>query len=187
MALYDGGERERQGILAVADLMLVAARTAPKSGGRDDIVTAMATSPETEALAAEIERIAAEEKDAAWLKPVALVRSAVAIVLIGVRGTKAYVCNCGACGYAGCADFAAAAKRAGRDYDGPNCIFKIMDLGVALGSAVKTAGLLNADNRLYYRIGKAARRLGYLPEASVIIGIPLSATGKNPNFDRERG
>ena len=39
---------------------------------------------------------------------------------------------------------------------------------------------------LYYRIGTAARRLRYMPEASIIIGIPLSATGKNPNFDREK-
>lgn len=187
MPIYDGSERERQGILAAADLMLVAARTAPKSGGRDDILTALVTGEEAEALAVEIEKIAAEQNDATWLKPVALTRGATAIVLIGVRGTKSYVCNCGACGYASCADFTAADKRAGRDYDGPNCIFKIMDLGVALGSAVKTAGLLNADNRLYYRIGKAARRLRYLPEASVLIGIPLSATGKNPNFDREKG
>lgn len=186
MPIFDGTKRERRGIMAAADLMLVAARTAPKSGGRDDIVTALVTGPETEALAEELERIAAEQNDAAWLKPVGLVRSATAIVLIGVRGTKSYVCNCGACGYASCADFAAAPTRAGRDYDGPNCIFKVMDLGVALGSAVKTAGLLNADNRLYYRIGKAARRLRCLPEASVIIGIPLSASGKNPNFDRER-
>jgi uncharacterized ferredoxin-like protein len=185
MPIIDGMEREREGILAVADLMLVAARTAPKSGGRDDIVTALATGPEAAALAAEIEKIAAERKEPAWLKPVALVRAAAAIVLIGVRGTKSYVCNCGACGYASCADFTAAEKRAGRDYDGPNCIFKTLDMGVALGSAVKTAGLLNADNRLYYRIGAAARRLRYLPEASILIGIPLSATGKNPNFDRE--
>ncbi|MBE0557121.1 MAG: ferredoxin domain-containing protein, partial [Proteobacteria bacterium] len=53
-------------------------------------------------------------------------------------------------------------------------------------SAVKIASILNADNRIYYRIGAAVRRLRYLPEASVIMGIPLSATGKNPHFDRER-
>ncbi|MBN2439545.1 MAG: hypothetical protein JXL20_13215, partial [Deltaproteobacteria bacterium] len=140
MPLIDGTQRERQGILATADLMLLAARTAPKSGGRDDILTALVTPPETEALAEEIKVVAAERNDLAWHKPLPILEVAAAVVLIGVRGTKSYVCNCGACSYPSCADFSAAAKRAGRDYDGPNCIFKVMDLGVALGSAVKTAG-----------------------------------------------
>ena len=51
---------------------------------------------------------------------------------------------------------------------GPTCIFKALDLGIALGSAVKTASLLNVDNRIMYRIGTAARRLNLLPEATVI-------------------
>ena len=167
--------------------MVVAARTAPKSGGRDDILTAVATGPEVEALAEEVERIAVGRNDPAWSKPAKIIRNATAIVLIGVRGTKSYVTNCGACGYDSCADFTKAVKKAGQDFDGPNCIFKTMDLGIALCSAAKIASILNVDNRLYYRIGVAARRLGFMPEASVIIGMPLSATGKNPNFDREKG
>jgi len=35
-----------------------------------------------------------------------------------------------------------------------------------------------------YRVGAAAKRLNLLPEASVIMGIPLSAKGKNIFFDR---
>ena len=187
MAILDGREQERQGILETANLMVVAARTAPKSGGRDDILTAIVTETEAEALAAEVGKVAVERNEAAWNKPAGIIRGAEAIVLIGVRGTKSYVTNCGACGFDSCADFTKAEKRAGQDFDGPNCIFKTLDLGVALSSAVKIASILNADNRLYYRIGVAARRLRYMPEASIIIGIPLSATGKNPNFDREKG
>jgi uncharacterized ferredoxin-like protein len=59
-----------------------------------------------------------------------------------------------------------------------------LDLGIAVGSAVKTASILNVDNRIFYRIGAAAKRLNYMPEASIIMGIPLSAKGKNPYFDR---
>ncbi|MHB9097962.1 MAG: DUF2148 domain-containing protein [Syntrophales bacterium] len=58
---------------------------------------------------------------------------------------------------------------------------------VAARTAPKAGGKDDIRNRIYYRIGVAARRLRYLPEASVILGIPLSATGKNPHFDRERG
>ncbi len=39
MPILDGKEWERRGILEVANLMVVAARIAPKSGGRDDILS----------------------------------------------------------------------------------------------------------------------------------------------------
>ncbi len=55
-----------------------------------------------------------------------------------------------------------------------------------MGSAAKTASNLNVDNRIMYRIGAAARRLNMMPEASVIMGIPVSAKGKNIYFDRPR-
>jgi uncharacterized ferredoxin-like protein len=35
-----------------------------------------------------------------------------------------------------------------------------------------------------YRIGTAAKRLGYLGDADIVMGIPLSATGKSVYFDR---
>ena len=115
-----------------------------------------------------------------------IIKEADAIVIIGVRGTKSYGINCGACGFLSCDDFTKAGKRTGQDFDGPNCMMKTLDLGIALCSAVKIASILNADNRIYYRIGAAVQRLRYLPDASVIMGIPLSAAGKNPHFDRER-
>jgi uncharacterized ferredoxin-like protein len=58
------------------------------------------------------------------------------------------------------------------------------DLGIAVGSAVKTASLLNLDNRVMYTAGVAARSLGWVGECSVAYGIPVSVTGKNIFFDR---
>ncbi|MEW6334581.1 MAG: DUF2148 domain-containing protein [Thermodesulfobacteriota bacterium] len=186
MPVLDGREQERTGILQIANLMVVAARTAPKSGGRDDILTAIVHGAEIGAVAVDMGEIAVERNDQAWMKHAKIIKNADAIVLIGVRGTRSYVTNCGACGFPSCDAFAKSEKRAGQDFEGPNCIFKTLDLGIAICSAAKIASILNADNRLYYRIGAVARRLGYMPEASVIIGIPLTATGKNPNFDREK-
>ncbi len=59
----------------------------------------------------------------------------------------------------------------------------MLDMGIALGSAVKTASLLNADSRIMYRIGPVAREMGLI-DADVVMGIPLSATGKSIYFDR---
>jgi len=60
-----------------------------------------------------------------------------------------------------------------------------MDLGIAVGSAVKTASMLNVDNRVMYSVGVAALRLGMV-KGNLALGIPLSATGKSIYFDRKR-
>jgi uncharacterized ferredoxin-like protein len=185
MPILDGREQEREGVLETARLMVVSARTAPKSGGVDDIFTAVVVGQEIEALAADMEKIGAERKIEAWSQLAKGVRGSDVIVLIGVKGTKRYVTNCGACGYGSCDEFEKAEKRLRQDFEGPTCIFKALDLGVAVCSAVKMASLLNVDNRIYYRIGAAAKRLNYMPEASIIMGIPLSAKGKSPYFDRK--
>jgi uncharacterized ferredoxin-like protein len=185
MPILDGRGQEREGVLETARLMVVSARTAPKSGGVDDIFTAVVVGQEIEALAVDMEKIGAERKMEVWSQLAKGVRGSDAIVLIGVKGTKRYVTNCGACGYESCDQFEKAEKRLRQDFEGPTCIFKALDLGVAVCSAVKMASLLNVDNRIYYRIGAAAKRLNYMPEASIIMGIPLSAKGKSPYFDRK--
>jgi uncharacterized ferredoxin-like protein len=59
------------------------------------------------------------------------------------------------------------------------------DLGIAVGSAVKTAQIHNVDNRIMYSGGVAAHNLGlFSKECTVVYAIPLSATGKNIFFDR---
>jgi len=186
MPIISSEEGEREGIMEVSRLMLISARTAPKSGGVDDILTALVFGKEKESLAAKMEKIGEERKISEFGRDAGNVRNSEAVVLIGVRGTKKYgPLNCGACGYADCDEFEKAEKKAGQDFTGPTCVFKALDLGIAVGSAVKTASVLNVDNRVMYRIGAAARRLNMMPEASVIMGIPVSAKGKNIYFDRQ--
>ena len=184
MPLFRSDESEREAIMQVSRLMLVSARTAPKSGGVDDILTAIVSESEKESLADEMEKMAEERKTEGFRRDAKNVRDSETVVLIGVRGTKKYGLNCGACGYATCDEFEKAEKKLGLDFLGPTCLLKALDLGIALGSSVKTASILNIDNRIMYRIGTAAIRLKMLPEASVIMGIPLSAKGKSPYFDR---
>lgn len=53
-------EGEREGVIQALKLMLVSARTAPKSGGVDDIVMAIVSGKEKDSLASEMEKIAEE-------------------------------------------------------------------------------------------------------------------------------
>lgn len=184
MPILDGKEQERKGVMETASLMLLSARTAPKARGIDDILTAVVYGQELEDLAADLDRLLEERKADGWGRTAQLVRGSEVVILIGARGTKRHVTNCGACGYSSCEEFDNVEKKLRNDFDGPTCTIKALDLGIAIGSAVKTASILNVDNRIFYRIGVAAKRLNYLPEASIIMGIPLSARGKNPYFDR---
>ncbi len=59
----------------------------------------------------------------------------------------------------------------------------VLNLGIALGSAAKTASVMNVDNRMMFSIGVAARESGIMKE-DMVLGIPLSASGKNITFDR---
>ena len=91
------------------------------------------------------------------------VKASDATALIGIEGQKTLGINCGGCGHATCADMVKAQKsRKNKDsaYAGPNCVLKISDLGIAVGSAVKTASIHNVDNRIMYTAGFVALKAG---------------------------
>ncbi|HVP16024.1 MAG TPA: DUF2148 domain-containing protein [candidate division Zixibacteria bacterium] len=180
-----GGEDvEREAVLEAAKLMLAAARTAPKTAGVDDIMTLIVYGKEKEAIADKMEEIAEDRKIAGFNRDAKNVRESYAVVLIAVRGQKSIGLDCGSCGYEGCREFDEASKKKGKDFIGPTCVFKALDLGIALGSAAKTASMLDIDNRIMYRVGTAALKLKLLPQATIIMGLPVSARGKNIYFDR---
>jgi len=179
-------QAEEDALLTVAKLMVVSARTAPKGRGIDRVETTIVMGEEKKRLVKAMEDKA--EQKFPWFKRDAdnLRRSPV-VVLIGVKGTEPKrpedPINCGACGYSSCGEFMSVKKKKGEDFTGPICILEALDLGIALGSAVKLASDLNIDNRMMYTIGAAAKALNSL-DADVIIGVPLSISGKNIFFDR---
>jgi uncharacterized ferredoxin-like protein len=184
--IIESKKGEKEAVLEVAKLMLIAARTAPKSGGVDDVLTLVVYGKEKDAIAEKMEKIAEQRKIKGFKRDAKNVRDSEAVILIGVRGNKSFGLKCGACGYKSCEEFNKAKKKLGQDFFGPTCIFKTLDLGIALGSAAKTASILNVDNRIMYRVGVAALKLKLMPEATVIMGIPMSASGKNIYFDRQK-
>lgn len=180
----EGQIAEKDAILEVAKLMLVSARTAPKSGGIDDVLTLIVCGEKKDAIADEMERMAEERNLEGFKRDAKSVRDSEAVILIGVKGKKSFGLDCGACGYKTCEEFDLEKRKIGKDFVGPTCLFKALDLGIALGSAAKTAGMLNVDNRIMYRAGTAAFKLKLLPEGTAIIGIPISVKGKSIYFDR---
>ena len=168
-------------IKLVADLMALSARTAPKTAGKDFIVTAVITGERLKVLGEEMARYGAEAGKKNFDRDGKNTSDSSAVLLIGLKGAKTAGLNCGACGFDRCVDLPAA--HGGPEFSGPYCAWRLMDLGIAMGSAAKTASIHNVDNRIMYRIGVLARKMGLI-DADVAVGIPLSATGKSPFFDR---
>jgi uncharacterized ferredoxin-like protein len=166
----------------VADLMEVAARTAPKGVGKDFIEIKVLSDAERIAVGEEMMRMADEPHRPNFDRDGQNVLDSDALVLVGLLPHKGAGLNCGACGLPTCAEMEGTPCSA--DFLGGNCAIRLLDLGIAMGSAVKIASELNVDNRIMYRVGVAARRLG-LSKAQIVHGIPLSATGKNIFFDRQ--
>ena len=188
MAILKSGKIEKDAVEMGASMMAVSARTAPKTRGIDSVKTIILTGEDLEKLAAAMEEKVKEKSTElpGFKRDADNVRSSVVVLLIGVSRDPKRVelpLNCGACGYKNCKGLLAIGKREGEDFTGPVCIFQAIDLGIALGSAVKLAGELNIDNRIMYTVGAAAKKLNLL-DSDLIIGIPLSVTGKNPYFDR---
>ena len=189
LSVKKGREAEIDGLLYVAGMMAVAARTAPKTRGVDGIVTAVLTGEGINRIADKMDHLYKDKRNplAFFPRDAGNLRASPILVLIGVKGTMPKrpenPFNCGACGYETCAEFIAAEKRLGEDFTGPLCIWHAVDFGVAMGSAVKMASMFNTDNRIMYSAGVAAKALGVI-DADVIVGIPLSAEGKNIYFDR---
>ena len=184
MSCLNSQQSEKDAIKMAAALMAASARTAPKAGGIDNIKSLILDGDDLEGLADAMERKAEERPSLSefFIRDAKNLRNSSAVLLIGVRGNANVTIDCGACGYPSCEHFGKVRRRT-QDFEGPNCMLKLIDLGIALGSAVKLASELNIDNRIMYTIGAAAKKIGLL-DSDVIFGIPLSTTGKSPYFDR---
>jgi uncharacterized ferredoxin-like protein len=164
----------------IAELMAVSARTAPKAAGKDFVTTSVVTGDQLHKIADAMVKYGEETGKKNFDRDGENVRNSEALLLIGLNDPAKMGLNCGACGFNKCSELE---EREGVEFDGPLCAWRIMDLGIAIGSAVKTASIHNADNRIMYRIGVVVRKMGLVKD-QLVVGVPLSATGKSIFFDR---
>ena len=171
-------EAEKNGIFAVANLMCLAARTAPKARGIDNIVTVILTDKEIEELSAKMVEIAnTGYRTNTFLRDAECVKKATAIVLIGTKIATIGL-DCGFCGFESCKKLE---KLKGV------CVYNSGDLGIAIGSAVSIAADNRVDNRIMYTAGYTAVKNKLIDkDVKIAFGIPLSATGKNIFFERKQ-
>jgi uncharacterized ferredoxin-like protein len=180
----------------VAKLMAAAAITAPTSGGQLFlqgkhlfIETVIVDDDDTlTQLAGWLRARGKERREAIWFRDAEVAEAIDAVLFVGLADWYPPNYDCGACGYATCAEFLHATKAlrddsAELEFAGRTCNLRDIDLGIAVGSAAKTAALHSIDCRCQTRIATAARKLGVI-RADVAVGLSLSLTHKAVGFDR---
>lgn len=169
-------DAENRAIMAVADMMMAAARTAPKGCGLDNLETLLLTSTDKERLTAEMRKIAVETGADFFDRDAGNIDACPVIMLLGAINNPTGLTGCSLCGFPTCQDTVEA---------GANCAFNVTDLGIAIGSAVSIAADNRIDSRVMFSAGKAAIRLGLFENnVRVGYGIPLSTSSKSIFFDR---
>lgn len=174
---------ELESVELLSKIILTAARTAPKGKGIDDIVTCLLSQEEKAELADKMEELSEIKGLKFLLRDAGNVRDADVITLIGLKSSGVGNLDCGACGFATCKEMLEQDK-VQKEFLGPQCMIKYLDLGIAVGSAAAKAKDLCVDNRILYSAGAAACYFKII-DADVAMGLPLSVTGKNIFFDRE--
>jgi len=177
MTVINEKEINSKTILRVAKLMALAARTAPKARGVDNLEIVILTDETIQKVAKHMIAHGKKYKMPFFLRDSENILNSPAIVLIGSYIKSQGLKKCGMCGFKDCST-----KNKHKDIP---CVFNSNDLGIALGSAVSVASQHHIDNRIMFSIGQSAIYLGLLGKnVKFAFGIPLSATSKNPFFDR---
>ncbi|MDD3108051.1 MAG: DUF2148 domain-containing protein [Alistipes sp.] len=174
--LFNERQVREEVVIALAQQIMIAGRTAPKAKGVDLLEIVVLTGDQIGALAQAGREIGKERELPFFLRDADNILSAQAVILAGTR-IQTLGLNCGYCGCESCA-----AK-----LENPQmpCALNLTDLGIALGSMTAQAADLRLDCRVMFSMGAAARRIGVLPECPVIYALPLSASAKSPFFDRK--
>ena len=163
-----------ENIKDIAKMLMTAARTAPKARGTDNLVLAVATDDSIAEIADKMRQLAVEREMPFFERDAENVMNSAAIVLFGMKISPLGL-NCAACGY----------KTCGEKPKNVPCFFNANDMGIAIGSAVSLAADMRVDNRVMFSVGQAVMALGIMPEAEMILALPLSVKGKSIFFDRK--
>ncbi|HNV85501.1 MAG TPA: DUF2148 domain-containing protein [Candidatus Omnitrophota bacterium] len=177
MALIDERNIRKATLRRVAEQMLTAARTAPKGRGEDYLALAIAEEDDIRAISLKMKEIGARWDSPIFLRDSDSILLAPVLLLLGTRLKALGLKKCGMCGFETC--------EVKNEHPDIPCVLNVGDLGIAMGSAVSIAADHRVDCRIMYTVGQAVLEMGLLGnEVKIAYGIPLSATSKNPFFDR---
>ncbi len=166
-------DSRRQRVVEVGRRMLTAARTAPKGRGVDIVECALVEGDDIVRLSQAMKQLHAETGKPVYARDSENILKADCIVVIATHAMPLGL-NCAHCGFSSCDAKPEAVP----------CAINSVDVGIAIGSAVAMAADCRVDSRVMFSVGMAAERLNLFDGCKQYFCIPLSASSKNPFFDR---
>ena len=178
MVIQKEEELRHETVKEVARKMLLAARTAPKGRGKDNTALMMVEGDDIKKISVKLKAMGEELDISSFIRDADNILSAQVMLLFGTSIEPMGLKKCGMCGFPNCSE-----KDKHKEIP---CSYNTGDLGIAIGSAVSVAMDNRVDNRIMYTVGQAVIEMGLLGEnIKVVYAVPLSATSKNPFFDRK--
>ena len=165
-------------VFNIAKKMALAARTAPKAKGKDNIEIVLLKKNEIKKVSDKLKKMVIKYNlPQFFIRDAVNILSAEVIFAIGTKISSTDLPRCGMCGFKNCDEK--------NKYPNHPCVFNTGDLGIAIGSAVSIAADNRIDNRIMYTVGQALIEMKTLGEdIKIVYAIPLSASRKNPFVDR---
>ena len=173
MIINERDSRHEQ-VLVAARQMMTAARTAPKAKGVDILEIALIEGDDLKRLSDKMVAMVEDHGMKFFLRDADNVLQAECVMLIGTNSLP-HGLNCAHCGYNTCQE----------KPEFVPCAINSTDVGIALGSACAMAADLRLDTRVLFSAGLAAQSLDILNGCKQVFAIAISASSKNPFFDRK--
>lgn len=154
----------------ISNLMSISAKTAPKSMGESFLEIISLDKAEKEILTEEMFQMSDELNDDSYGYEGEIIRDAAKVIIIGLKKHPTLDLDCRACGFKDCDDFAE--HRVEGIFEGPNCVFHLIDIGMAVGSAINTANRHDVRSKISLKGGLAAKNVG-ISSSNVCIALMI--------------
>jgi len=165
----------------ITKLMAIAAKNSPKALDESFLDISVLDEAEKEMLVEEMYQLADERKDETFTEKGEEVEQSDGIILVGLDKHPGIGINCKACGYETCEDMEKADPR--KDiFEGPNCIYRLIDVGNALGYALQNASKNDVDGKIIVKGGLAAKNLG-LSTSKICLALSIKLKSDRGLFD----
>ncbi|MFW6304197.1 MAG: DUF2148 domain-containing protein [Candidatus Saliniplasma sp.] len=165
----------------IAKLMAVAARNSPKAIDESFLEISVLDEAEKEMLVEEMYQLADERGDEIFTERGEEVENSDRIILIGLNEHPGIGIDCKACGYESCEEMENSEQK--KDiFEGPNCLYRVIDIGTAIGYALQNASKNDVHSKIMIKGGLAAKHLG-LSTSRICLAIAMRSRSEKGLFD----
>ncbi len=170
----------KEGMDVIAELIAIAAKSSPSSLNESFTDISILDEAEKEMLVEEMYQMADEKEDETYTEVSEDIEQSEKVILIGLDDHHSIGLDCKACGYESCEILERSDQK--KDiFEGPNCLFKVMDIGTSLGYALQSANRNNVYASISIKGGLAAKNLG-LSTSRLCVAIQINTKSKEFSF-----